>query len=161
MRRIVNGRIGTVLGACGTGLRHQVNMGVQAPKGDAANMNSVETLGKPLTDVTDEGEQFLHIPDHIRQMKTAKLPEDLPKNEAQLTSHPMAAKLQQWFMVPVVFLAYLAYRFSFDPFNDGRENTRTKRQTPLEEHYDMFPAKRPQPTADRDTRRRMREELKD
>ncbi len=130
----------------------------QAPKSQEAAINRV--AGTADAEAEEEPiDEFLHLPDEIRNLKTMKIPDHIPRNESQMAAHPVAAMMQQFFIVPILVLFYVIYRMVKDPFGDGGYTYRiAKRDTDIEEHYEMHPEAIAPVLADRETRRRFRKE---
>lgn len=141
-------------------VRHQVG-GYQTNKQEAESLNRVDSgrlKQEREEQATNGGDDFLPLPDEIRRLKTMKLPDHMPKSEAELAAHPMAATLQQWFIVPLMLLFYVILKMVRDPFGDGGyKYVLTKRETDLEEHFEIRPNDVVDVTRERETRRQLRE----
>ena len=113
------------------GLKNIATGAMQASAGDKREFKMTPRLNVPADEIDTSGrfdgedphedkhDALFNMPQSMKDMKTMKLPADLPKNEGQMQANPVMGQLMNWFSVPLIVCLFITCRFCMDPFNDG------------------------------------------
>jgi hypothetical protein len=107
------------------GLKNLASGAMQASQRDQQDMRMAPRINIPDTESNDDpavgskDDTFFQLPESVRKMKTLKLPEGLPRSEAQMQVNPVMGQMMHWFMFPLGMIFFIVSRYTMDPFNEG------------------------------------------